>query len=162
MNSTFFLDGGGSTLLRALYQVTVFFQNPGGEGLHKILSAPGFPNLSGRSPFFLPHPVPLFYSSLNPQSPLTPWCSSAFFIRFYPQARARTGFCFALPCSLWYDRKPPYIMVYHLSFLLCGDLYQLCSSSLLCFLETHTSSLLSTKPASCKWKPWRSHLFSLK
>lgn len=60
------------------------------------------------------------------------------------------------------DRKPSHVGVYQSISLLCADLYQPCSSSWFCFLGTHTSSRLSTKPGSYKWKSWLSNLFSLK
>lgn len=94
----------------------------------------------------------LHLSPLGFQSTLcvsAPWGSSVSLTRSHPTAQNGFLFCFVLLCliALWCDRKPPYIRVYHSSFLLYGYLYQLFSSSLFCFLGTHKSSLLSTKRA---------------
>ena len=136
----------------------VLFQSPSPEGLCKLLLLRG-PQISpadlhSSSVPLHPYPAqpsihtPVFLSlALHPSYQVL-WASVVF-----PQL-----------CLVAFpgDRKPSYVGAYQSVSLLCADLYQLCSSSWFCFLGTHTSSPLSTKPGSYKWKSWLSNLFSLK
>ena len=136
----------------------VLFQSPSPEGLCKLLLLRGSQispaDLHSSSVPLHPYPAqpsihtPVFLSlALHPSYQVL-WASVVF-----PQL-----------CLVAFpgDRKPSYVGAYQSVSVLCADLYQLCSSSWFCFLGTHTSSPLSTKPGSYKWKSWLSNLFSLK
>lgn len=133
----------------------VFFQSPSPEGLCKFFPLQGSQispeDLHSSSVPLHPCPAqPSFHTRVFLSAGPPPLLSGPLGICVFPQL-----------CLVAFrgDRKPSNVGVYQSISLLCADLYQLCSSSWFCFLGTHTSSRLSTKPGSYKWKSWLANLF---